>query len=87
MAKVPGGFGEMPRVQQQMVPLDFEPPEPAPPAAAQPVAANDDGEPAEPVTIGRRRKDRFGAASFEPGNRPCPRYLIARFCAPLPKSS
>ena len=46
---VPGGFGKMPRVQQQMVPLDFEPPEPAPVAAAQPVAANDDAEPAEPV--------------------------------------
>jgi HK97 family phage portal protein len=35
-AKVAGGFGKMPRVQQQMVPLDFEPPEPAPPPVLPP---------------------------------------------------
>jgi hypothetical protein len=47
LGAVPGGFGKMPRVQQQMVPLDFEPPEPvvaAPPAAAEPEAANDNGD-------------------------------------------
>ena len=34
LGAVAGGFGKMPRVQQQMVPLDYEPPEPAPPALA-----------------------------------------------------
>ena len=47
MPAVPGGFGKMPRVQQQMVALDYEPPEPvaaAPPEAApEPEPANDNG--------------------------------------------
>jgi phage portal protein BeeE len=47
MPAVPGGFGKMPRVQQQMVALDYEPPEPvaaAPPQAApEPAPANDNG--------------------------------------------
>ena len=47
-AKVPGGFGKMPRVQQQMVPLDFEPPEPAPVAPpALPPPDDEEEKPAE----------------------------------------
>ena len=44
---VPGGYGKIPRVQQQMVPLDFEPPEPKPAPVPAPhhAAANDDDEP------------------------------------------
>jgi HK97 family phage portal protein len=41
--KVAGGFGKMPRVQQQMVPLDFEP-EPAKPAPAPALPPPDDNE-------------------------------------------
>jgi len=40
---VAGGHGKMPRVQQQMVPLDFEPPEPAPAPAL--LAPPDEAEP------------------------------------------
>lgn len=39
LPKVPGGFGAIPRVQQQVVPLDWEPPAPA---APQPPAAEPD---------------------------------------------
>jgi hypothetical protein len=46
MPAVPGGFGKMPRVQQQMVALDYVPPEPVaavPPAEPEPEPANDNG--------------------------------------------
>jgi HK97 family phage portal protein len=41
---VPGGFGEMPRVQQQMVALDYEPPEPVAPAPPPQLPPPDDGD-------------------------------------------
>jgi HK97 family phage portal protein len=45
---VPGGHGKIPRVQQQMVPLDFVPPEPKPaPVTTPQPAANDDKPEAE----------------------------------------
>lgn len=46
LARVPGGHGEMPRVQQQVVPLDFtqEPPAPALPAPGNDEGADEDAE-------------------------------------------
>jgi HK97 family phage portal protein len=64
--EVPGGFGKMPRVQQQMVPLDFEPAPPAPPPTpASPVSpvpaedqppALDDGEQAALIAYHLQRE-------------------------------